>query len=345
MGGSVRGQPRGAARHDPVHEIVSRLVAAHPDAPAQTLARRLIAECNGALTLNQARCRIRRAFGVQGKQARAESTARSAFRPPRQAGEVLAMPRSVARPWEPFRFPAVGRIGILSDVHIPFHDESALGAAVDHLRSVGIAGLLLNGDWADFYGISRFEKNPRDRDFRGELKAVRDSLAWLRQEFPGIPIVFKLGNHEERWRAWLWQHAVEISDEPEMGLDVWLKTERHGITIVDDQRIVMLGELPVLHGHELPRGVSSPVNPARGAFMRLKHTSLTGPQHQTSGHCEPDIWHRETFNWSTGCLCDLTPEYARINRWNHGFAVVDVRNDGQFDVSNLRIADGVVRSS
>jgi len=327
---------------DAITQIVHGLIRRFPDAPARTIARRVVEEANGAITLEQARSRVRKAIGQSGKEHRHKAVAP---RPARQAGVVYEMPRSVTRPWKPHRFDVTGRVGVLSDAHIPFHDERALAAAVAHLKKAGIAGLLINGDWADFYAVSRHEKNPRDRDFRGELKAVRESLQWIRQEFPKIPIVYKLGNHEERWQKWLWQHAVEISDEPEMGLDVWLKTERSGIEIVDDQRIILLGELPVLHGHELPRGLSSPVNAARGAFLRTHHTVLVGHSHQTSGHCDTDLFHRETFVWSAGCLCDLTPEYARVNRWNHGAAIVEVHADGQFDVSNLRIANGVVRSS
>jgi len=115
---------------------------------------------------------------------------------------------------------------------------------------------------------------------------------------------------------------------------------------VEDQRPVMAGKLPILHGHELPKGVSAPVNPARGAFMRTLSTVLVGHSHRSSGHAESDMWHDETFCWSTGCLCDLTPEYARINRWNWGFALATVHDDESFDVENLRItADGKVRSS
>jgi hypothetical protein len=57
----------------------------------------------------------------------------------------------------------------------------------------------------------------------------------------------------------------------------------------------MCGELPVLHGHEKGKGISSPVNQARGAFLRLLHTVLEGHGHRTSGHAESDMWHRETF--------------------------------------------------
>jgi predicted phosphodiesterase len=131
-----------------------------------------------------------------------------------------------------------------------------------------------------------------------------------------------------------------------MRLEEWLGCDDLGIEIVEDQRPIMLGKLPVLHGHELPKGLTNPVNMARGAYLRTAHTILVGHGHRTSGHSEPDLWREEVFCWSTGCLCDMRPEYARINKWNHGFAFVEIAKDKSFDVSNLRIGkDGVVRSS
>ena len=330
---------------DPISDIARDLAARFPKAPARTLARRLVEEANGAITLEQARGRIRGQFGVSGKR-NLKNQKPAAARPKRMAGVVYTMPPTKAETWTPFDMGIVGTIGVLSDIHVPYHSEIALGAAVADLKSSGIDALVLNGDTADFYAISRWTKNPRHRNFRGELEQIRQLLAWIRQEFPSIPIVFKTGNHEERWAHWLWAHAPEISDEPEMGLSAWLHLDRHDITLVDNQRPILAGKLPILHGHEKGKGISSPVNQARGAFMRLHHTVLEGHGHRTSGHCEPDMWGSEVFCWSTGCLCDLRPEYARLNKWNHGFAAVTVDADGGFDVSNQRVtADGRVRSS
>jgi predicted phosphodiesterase len=330
---------------DAITEMAKKLARKHPDAPARTLARRLVAEANGAITLHQARMRITRQFGVQGKLHR-KGVKASSPRPPRKAGEVTSMPPSSAEGWAPHVMNVVGRVGILSDVHVPYHSEVAVRAAVDHLKSQNLAGLLLNGDIADFYSISRYMKDPKKRDFKGELEAVRQLLGWLRQEFPDIPLVYKLGNHEERWNHWLFQHAVEISDDPRMSLCSWLDLDRHGIEIVEDQRPVMLGKLPVLHGHELPKGMAAPVNVARGAFLRTLSTVLVGHSHRTSNHAESDMWHHETGCWSTGCLCDLRPEYQKINRWNWGFAMVAVHDNGAFDVHNYRVMhDGTVRTA
>ena len=330
-------------RRDPISLMAKQLCENHPDHSARGLARKLVKKANGAITLEQARQRIRRCFGVSGKRSRDTATRR---RPPRQAGEIRVMPKSLAAPWNPHVMGVTGRVGILSDVHVPYHSEIAVAASVGYLLDLGIDALLLNGDICDFYAVSRWQKDPSQRDFKGELEACRDFLAYIRSTFPDIPIVLKCGNHEERWTHWLWQHAPEISDDPMMSLTAWLKLVDHDITLVEDQRPVMLGKLPVMHGHELPKGLAAPVNVARGAFLRTLSTCLVGHSHRTSNHTESDMWHDETACWSAGCLCDLTPEYARINRWNWGFAVATVHEDDTFDVENLRITlSGIVRTS
>jgi len=336
--------PKGQVGGDAITEMARRLCEAHPDAPAKTLGRRLHAEANGAITPAAAYNRIRRQFGICGAFSRGKMSGVKP-RAKRQAGQVPAMPPSKAEDWGPYELGVTGNVGVLSDIHVPYHDEVALRAAVDQLQGDRVDALVLNGDIADFYAASRYIKDPRKRNFKAEVQAVRDMLAWIRGQFPDIPIVFKAGNHEERYSHWLWQHAPEISDEPRMGLDQWLDMADHGIEFVEDQRPIMAGELPILHGHEKGKGISAPVNQARGAFLRLHHTVLEGHGHRTSAHCEPDMFGREVFCWSTGCLADLRPEYARLNKYNHGFASVRVQADGQFDVSNFRIANGKVRSS
>jgi predicted phosphodiesterase len=330
---------------DPITEMARRLAKKFPVHPARGLARMLVEESNGAITLEQARKRIGRQFGVQGAKHR-KKIKPEAPREPRQAGVNYAPPPSIARPWGPFSFDITGRIGILSDVHVPYHSDVAVRAAVDYLLEVGVDAVLLNGDVCDFYAISRYTKDPRQRDFSGELEACRDFLAWIRNTFAGKRIVMKAGNHEERWQHYIWQHAPELSKEKRMSLQAWLDLDRHDIDLIEDQRPVMLGKLPVIHGHEEGKGVAAPVNPARGSFMRLNHSVLKGHCHRTSGHCEPDMFGREIFCWSTGCLCDMRPDYARFNKWNAGFAVVTVHDGGEFDVENLRITEsGKVRSS
>jgi len=54
----------------------------------------------------------------------------------------------------------------------------------------------------------------------------------------------------------------------------------------------------------------------------------------------------ETTTWSQGCLCNRSPDYAKFNKWNWGFAFADVANDGSFDLMNYRLsADYEVRTA
>lgn len=321
-----------------------KLCEQFPDAPSRSLAKRLHAEYGG--TLDSCRSMIRMARGNSGQIKR--NGLRASLHVRRKNGRSgehrVQMPPSLAEPWVPHTLTGK-RIGVISDLHIPYHDEQALEAAIGWLKKTGVDTVLMLGDIGDWYGLSRFQKRPSKRDLRKELGAQRQFLEWIRQEFPKAELIAKYGNHEERWDQFCWNAYAELSDEPELRLSTWLRFDSLGITEVNDQRPVLVGKLPALHGHELGRSIFSPVNPARGAFLRTSHTIMVGHSHQTSGHANSNLWHEEIFCWSLGALCDLSPEYSRVNRWNHGFAFVEVAEDKEFEVTNLRISNGVVRKT
>ena len=327
------------------HAIAAeKLCRKFPDVPNRTLAKRIAAECK--VTIEQARTVIRRIRGAAGKEHREKIPDKTLFRTPRKAGTKPQMPPSLAKKWEPFELGADVTVGVISDLHLPYHDEQAVAAAVAYLKRMKIDVLLINGDFGDFYTISRWIKDPKKRNFKREIRMQRECLAWLRSQFPKARIVAREGNHELRWSIFLWNSAPEICDLPQVRLPQILGMKKHGIEYVADQRPVMAGKLPIFHGHELGKSISSPVNAGRGVFMRMISTALVGHHHRTSSHTEPNWRHEEIACWSVGCLCDLSPEYARVNSYNHGLAVVDVDTDGQFQVANLRLnSDYVVRSA
>lgn len=251
------------------------------------------------------------------------------------------LPESLAKPWEPFCI-ASGRILVLSDIHVPYHDRRAVEAALSHGDAFRPDVVLLNGDAVDFHSISRFLCNPEERDLGGEIKAIRELLAHIRARFPKARMVYKLGNHEERWWTYLWSKAPELLGCRFATIESVFDADRLRVEIVQDGRIVMAGKLPILHGHEWRGGISTPVNPARGAFLKAIACVMQGHLHRSSEHSETTLEDRLISTWSTGCLCDLRPAYARINRWNHGFATIEVDNAGSYEVANKRILNGRV---
>lgn len=327
----------------PARLVAERLCRKFPDAPSRTLAKRIAAECK--VTIEQGRAAVRVVRGNCGSKNRQRITDKSLFQPARKAGQKPQLPPSLCEKWEPFDLGCDVTVGVISDLHIPYHDQQAVDAAVAYLKKRKPDVLLINGDYGDWYSVSRYMKDPKKRKLKREIKMQREGLKWLRSQFPKARIVAKEGNHEARWSHFLWNAAAEISEFPQVSLPRILGMKTLGIQYVDNQRPVMAGKLPIFHGHELGKGISSPVNAARGVFMRMISTALVGHHHRTSSHTEPNWRHEEIVCWSTGCLCGLNADYAVINKWNAGFAVVDVAADGQFEVDNLRLnTDYRVRS-
>lgn len=327
----------------PVQRAALALCKKFPDAPARTLARKLHAD-NPALFPNVERARdaVRIVFGAHGKKHRHIPSAKLK-RPGRKAGEVPPLPESVATSWEPFVLDA-RRTLCLSDLHLPHHDTSAIEAALKFGDKYEPDCILINGDLFDFYQVSRFDRDPTKPKVSDELEAGRQLFAHLRSRFKKSRLVFKWGNHDERWDKYLQASAPLLFDIADVR-DAWhgpAGIREFGVELVKDQRPVMLGKLRVLHGHEKGRGISSPVNQARGAFLRLLSSALEGHGHRQSEHTERTADGQTIACWSTGCLCGMYPEYARINRWSQGFATVEVERSGDYHVELKRIIDGKV---
>ena len=88
------------------------------------------------------------------------------------------------------------RIGILSDIHIPYHDLDSLHIALEEFKKVEIDTLVLNGDIIDCYQLSRWEKDPNKRNHAYEMELLTIFFDDLTKMFPKVELVYKLGNHD-----------------------------------------------------------------------------------------------------------------------------------------------------
>lgn len=242
------------------------------------------------------------------------------------------------------------RIGIISDVHWPFHDlqqdsdgnfYGAYLTAIEWLREQKIGTLILNGDMLDCFNLSSHEKIERKRSWKWELDVSRAMIKHLREFFGDkVRIVYREGNHEERFKRYIAGKAKEL--EGSIWLEELLGLREHGIEWVQDRDKIVAGKLWIDHGHEWFGGGG--VNPARNYRMKAVDNVLVGHVHKTS----TDLFRKPLdgsfiAGWSVGCLCDLNPRYAPRNNWNHGVALVELEADGNFTVHNKVILQGKVR--
>lgn len=309
--------------------------------PTLTLAKILYKE-NIQLfkSVEDARSVLRYNEGKTGKKQKYEARDKSLFMNEERPKNPWKLPESEETIYEPFIIKAK-KLAVLSDIHIPYHSITALSAALDFIQSEKPDAILLNGDTIDFYGLSRFMKDPRKRSVAHELQATRDFLDILSQF--GAKIYFKIGNHEERYEHYLMRVAPELLGVREFELKNLLGLDARGIDLISDKRIMKANDLNIVHGHEFGQSIFSPVNIARGLFLRGKVTAMQGHNHAVSEHTESNMNGEITTTWSLGCLCELNPAYLPINKWAHGMAIVDLSDNGkEFHVRNYRIHKGKI---
>ena len=267
----------------------------------------------------------RRVKGISGADAWKEMMPTSWM----EGSKVWKLPKSIKK------------LAVLSDIHAPFHDEAALTIAIDYCIKEKPDAILLNGDTLDFYATSDHEKDPRKVDWMAEIEAGKSLLRMMRLAFPGIPIYFKAGNHEYRLERHLMKYAQILLGMPEFELPNLLAFGENGIQYIPNKTNIIAGKLNIIHGDEY-RGAGG-INPARWLSLRTGEPTLCGHFHRTSTHMDRTIRDDIRGWWSSGCLCEISPSYLPYNQWNQGFAIVNINNDGTFEVENLTIINGKVR--
>lgn len=276
---------------------------------------------------------------IEGKKGKDRDRKRPMKVVPDRPYNPYSLPESHVKPYVPFHI-AESSLLILSDVHLPYQDNRSLTAVFDYVKQNPVQAILLNGDTLDFYGLSRFVRDPNKRSVADELQALKEFYEIIKEQFK-VPVYYKFGNHEERYDHFIYTRAAEIAGVEEFNLEEVVKRRMPGVQVIKDKRIIQFGSLNIIHGHEYASGIFQSVNVARGLFLKSKVSSLQGHAHQVSEHTETDMNGKITTTWSVGCLCDMHPDYAKLNKWSQGFAIA-TRTGDAFQVQNFRIHDGVI---
>ena len=331
--------------------VVDYIKSMTSDFNNRTLARKIVQENPHVFEqtekeVENVRGRIRQYRGASGESNRKEFKNKLWVREEKKVSEYMAdyMAKGEENDTPPIWHlpPHLKKVLILSDIHIPYHVYDAVMAALDYGMEQGVDAIYLNGDIVDFKDISRWDKEPDAIRLHDEIDMVREFLQGLAGV--GLPVFYKLGNHEDRWQKKIMRDAPEFAKLDALKLENVLGLNDLGIELIASGTRAQFGNLTVIHGHEFGETLFSPVNPARGLFLRAKSSILSGHYHQRSQHGEANIMGEETRCYSTGCLCDLSPKYRpfAFTKWKHGAAIVEVNPDKTFQVFNFEIKEGQI---
>lgn len=327
--------------------IVRKYIVRFPNTPSLTLAKKIYAENSKEFTdAEHVRRIVRYHRGLTGGNNRKKGDKKLHVKVGKFTNNPFKLPKSYAQAPKVFHLPVTcSNILFISDLHIPYHDNQAITIALKYGIEKKINCIFINGDILDFYQISRFVNIERKRSVKDEIELAREFLDVLKKTFPGVPIYFLLGNHDMRLQTYLAVKAPEVLDMDEFKLEVLLNAKEYGMTVIKDTTLVKIGKLAVTHGHLLLRGVFAPVNAARGTYLRAKASTIISHVHKVSTHSEKTINNKIITTYSTGCLCELNPDYNPFgNNYSHGFAHISVEKNGNYKVHNVQIINGNIVS-
>lgn len=224
---------------------------------------------------------------------------------------------------------------VMNDVQIPFEDKAVLwDLVVPFVQELKPDGVVLNGDIVDNYEISDYQKDPKLRSVG--LRAERKGAGRLMKALEQIPIKHWIdGNHEDRYRRYAWGRVPELVRADIMPtFATAFKLGDYGFSWTQYGGHRMLGKLMVTHGFIVAQ---QSAYSAQRHFQRLGNSVLIGHTHRGGTHYKTNVGgaHVAIENF---CLCRLDGlGYAQFPDWQQGFSVVDVFDNGLFNVQQVPI--------
>lgn len=227
---------------------------------------------------------------------------------------------------------------IISDVHVPFECKKSLEVFKAYAKDNMPETLVLLGDILDLFSVSKYDKCMRGKDgLPEELEAGRAFFREMREIFPDARIIFTMGNHEDRYQAFLVNKAPELIGIDEFRMERLLALESLDIEFYDSNTPVKLGELVLTHGSLARKGAGSSVRGLREKYGNVP--IIQGHVHKSSVAYvrTMDDHHLMIEN---PCMAKLDVDYGKHLDFINGFTELYIHEDGKMAASSHVIRNG-----
>jgi len=238
------------------------------------------------------------------------------------------------------------RVVVFPDIHFPNQDEKAFKCALNVIKAVKPTGFVLIGDAIDGESVSHWQWSKKKRPpLEYQLPAIDKEIKEGNKGLDRIDKVldkvgckkkqFAQGNHE-KW----FDHFVEENPYLEnYSSRKAFKFDERGYEWHPYGKIfkVFGSKLHAYHG-----GHYMGIAHARTHALQLGCNIIYGHTHDSQKAVITHI-SGSHMAYSMGCLTDMTKDYlkGRPTNWTHNVGLVDIFDDGNFNLIVLDIVDGV----
>lgn len=238
--------------------------------------------------------------------------------------------------------PFPGKALIISDVHCPFEDKQAYDIMLRVGEDFAPNEIVILGDFGDFHAVSSHGATAGLKiELNEEIEYVKNKLADLRFRFPNAKIVFLEGNHEYRLARYILGNAPAL--EGAMTTESVLSLKELDIAFIPygpDQKYQVLGSK--LYARHEPLGGGQ--NMAKTTIDKGLCSMVFGHHHTIQEHRKVSFSGKDYRAFTPGWLGDASSNafsYRKMHaQWQHGFALVNTDENGNFFHQIIHIMDG-----
>lgn len=212
---------------------------------------------------------------------------------------------------------------LIPDTHRPYHNVRAYNCMMNAAADIGLAEVLILGDYADFYAVSRYKKNPRIPSMlETEIESVNEGLDEIDEAFPDAKKVFIEGNHELRLETYLIESApalfgitccellFKLDKRPKWSWIPWTPSQQYKVMGTD------------LYARHRPHAST-----AKGTASKALVNIVYGDIHRAEEAHTVGLDGKDYVAWCPGWLGDKRKEeiFGYVNghhQWQTGFGLV-----------------------
>ena len=238
------------------------------------------------------------------------------------------------------------RVVVFPDIHFPNHDEKALKCALNVIKAVKPTAFLLIGDTIDGESVSHWQWSKKKRPpleyqlpfIDKEIKQGNKGLDRIDRALAKVGCKkkqFAQGNHE----LWFDHFVMENPYLDHYGSRKAFKFDERGYEWHPYGEIfkVFGSKLHAYHG-----GHYMGIAHARTHALQLGCNIIYGHTHDSQKAVITHI-SGSHMAYSMGCLTDMSKDNlkGRATNWTHNVGLVDIFDDGNFNLMVLDIVNGV----
>lgn len=229
----------------------------------------------------------------------------------------------------------------LSDIHAPFHDPAAVAAAVRLVKELQPDRVVINGDVADFFQLSRFNTGLERIDLlQQEIDIGNEIRRAIRRAAPDAELIENEGNHDSRIRTFVEKNARSLTSLRALDPASLFLYDELAITPYGAAGFRLRQDFLVKHGSVVRKGSGAT---AKAELLAAGISGISGHTHRLATYRANGYVPRQ---WTEqGCLCLTTPDYiVGVPDWQPGIVVGEFSTKSQsFVTHEVPLIDGKLR--